>query len=126
MVYLFAALIFIVSLVLVLLVIIQRSKGGGLATNLQGGAALAQQMGMRKATDFVEKATWYSMGGIALLAILANIAIASSAGDVPETDTPRSVEAARRAAAAPTAMPQMQVPEGVLDQPATPAEEQQP
>jgi preprotein translocase subunit SecG len=101
--YVIAGLLFLACVALVLLVIVQRSKGGGLATNLQGGAALAQQMGMRKATDFVEKATWYCMGAIAVLAVVANIAIAASAGEAVDTNVPRSIQAARNA---PISMPQ--------------------
>lgn len=64
---------------MVFLVVIQKSKGGGLATNLQSSQALAQQMGMRRATDFVEKATWYVMGFIAIAAFVAGISISNEA-----------------------------------------------
>lgn len=45
----------IVSVLMCLIVLIQNSKGGGLAS---GFASSNQIMGVRKTTDFLEKATW--------------------------------------------------------------------
>ena len=54
--YLFITiLILIASIFLILIVLVQNSKGGGLASNF---ASSNQIMGVRKTTDFVEKATW--------------------------------------------------------------------
>ena len=46
-------LIVIASIILVLLVLVQNSKGGGLAS---GFSSQNQIMGVRKTTDFLEKA----------------------------------------------------------------------
>ena len=48
-------LIIITSIILVLIVLVQNSKGGGLVSNF---SASNQMMGVRKTTDFLEKATW--------------------------------------------------------------------
>jgi len=48
-------LIIITSVLLILIVLVQNSKGGGLVSNF---AATNQMMGVRKTTDFLEKATW--------------------------------------------------------------------
>ncbi len=48
-------LILLASILLIGVVLIQKSKGGGLASNF---ASSNQIMGVRKTTDFVEKATW--------------------------------------------------------------------
>ncbi len=48
-------LILITSVLLILLVLVQNSKGGGLAA---GFSSSNQIMGVRKTTDFLEKATW--------------------------------------------------------------------
>lgn len=48
-------LVIIVSILLILIVLVQNSKGGGLASNF---SASNQVMGVRKTTDFLEKATW--------------------------------------------------------------------
>ncbi len=65
---LFITLIIIASILLVLLVLIQNSKGGGLAADFAGGN---QVMGAPKTADFLEKATWTLVGVIAVLSILA-------------------------------------------------------
>ena len=65
----FAILIFIASILLVGVVLIQKSKGGGLAANVNN---YNQIMGVRKTTDFVEKATW------ALAAFICVLSIASA------------------------------------------------
>lgn len=49
------ALILIASCLLILVVLVQNSKGGGLASNFAGSN---QIMGVKKTTDFLEKATW--------------------------------------------------------------------
>ena len=59
-------LIFIVSIFLVLIVLAQNSKGGGLAANFSSSN---QVMGVRKTTDFLEKATWTLAGIIVFLSI---------------------------------------------------------
>ena len=48
-------LIMIAAILLALVVLIQNGKGGGLAANF---ASQNQVMGVRKTTDFLEKATW--------------------------------------------------------------------
>jgi preprotein translocase subunit SecG len=59
-------LIFIVALFLILIVLVQNSKGGGLSSGFSGSN---QVMGVRKTTDFLEKATWTLAGIIAILSI---------------------------------------------------------
>ncbi len=66
-------LIIIACIVMIFLVMVQNSKGGGLATNLTGGSAIASQMGSRRGADFVEKATWYVLTALLAFAFLANI-----------------------------------------------------
>ncbi len=65
---LFTILIVIAAILLTLLVLVQNSKGGGLAAGFNSGN---QVMGVRKTTDFLEKATWSLIIFIALCAILA-------------------------------------------------------
>jgi preprotein translocase subunit SecG len=63
-------LIVIVAVFLTLIVIIQNSKGGGLASTF---ASSNQVMGVRKTTDFLEKATWWLAGSMVGLAIIATL-----------------------------------------------------
>ena len=51
----FVLLIVLASVLMCLIVLIQNSKGGGLAS---GFASSNQIMGVRKTADFLEKATW--------------------------------------------------------------------
>jgi preprotein translocase subunit SecG len=64
-------LIFIICIILVLAVLVQNSKGGGLAANFTG----SQVMGVRRTADFLEKATWWLASSLLFLSILANIVI---------------------------------------------------
>lgn len=61
-------LIFIVCVLLILIVLVQNSKGGGLASSF---ASSNQIMGVRKTTDFLEKATWTLAGGMLVLCVVA-------------------------------------------------------
>jgi len=63
---LITVLLFIVCLLLILIVLVQNSKGGGLASNFQSSN---QIMGVRKTTDFLEKATWVLAGALLFLSI---------------------------------------------------------
>ena len=65
-------LIVIASLILIFFVVIQNSKGGGLAA---GFSSSNQVMGVRKTTDFLEKATWFLAGTVVVLSIAASFFI---------------------------------------------------
>ena len=67
MYYLFVILIVIASLLMIGIVLIQESKGGGLSSQFSSGNVLA---GVRKTTDFVEKATWGLAAALVILSIL--------------------------------------------------------
>lgn len=60
-------LILIASILLILIVLVQNSKGGGLAS---GFSSSNQIMGVRKTTDFLEKATWGLAGFVIVLSIV--------------------------------------------------------
>ena len=66
---LITVLIFIVCILLVLIVLVQNSKGGGLASNFQSSN---QVMGVRKTTDFLEKATWVLAVSLLVLSIMGS------------------------------------------------------
>lgn len=63
-----SVLVFIICLLLILIVLVQNSKGGGLASSF---ASSNQIMGVRKTTDFLEKATWTLACGMMVLCVLA-------------------------------------------------------
>ena len=66
------AFIIVACILLTLIVLVQNSKGGGLASNF---ASSGQMMGVRKTTDFLEKATWTLASVILLLAFVAVMVI---------------------------------------------------
>lgn len=61
-------LIVIASILLTIIVLIQNSKGGGLAANFASGN---QTFGVRQTADFLEKATWTLAITIIVLCVLA-------------------------------------------------------
>lgn len=66
MLILFTILILLVAILLIGVVLIQNSKGGGLASNI---GVSTQMMGVKKTADAVEKATWYLVGLLVVLCI---------------------------------------------------------
>lgn len=66
---LFVILIILASILMVFIVLIQESKGGGLASNFSSTNSI---MGVRKTTDFVEKLTW----GLAAAMVILSVACA--------------------------------------------------
>lgn len=67
-----SVLIFIVCVLLVLIVLVQNSKGGGLASSFSSSN---QIMGVRKTADFLEKATWTLAGSLLFLCLVAAMTI---------------------------------------------------
>ena len=66
---LFVILIVVAALLMIGIVLIQESKGGGLASNF---SSYNQIGGVRKTTDFIEKATW----SLAAFMVLMSVACA--------------------------------------------------
>ncbi len=56
----------IASLLMIGIVLIQESKGGGLASNF---ASYNQMAGVRKTTDFIEKATWTLAAAMVVISV---------------------------------------------------------
>lgn len=67
-------LIVLAAIVLVLVVLVQNSKGGGLASAFSSSNSV---MGVRKTTDFVEKATWGLAGFIIVMSLLSTKVVPS-------------------------------------------------
>ena len=69
---LFVTLIVLAALLMCFVVLIQNSKGGGLASSF---AASNQIMGVRKTTDFIEKLTWGTAAFMVVISIFAAYAL---------------------------------------------------
>lgn len=98
--YVFLAIIIIIAAILLIgAVLIQKSKGGGLASNYAGGN---QFMGYRKTTDFIEKATWSLAIIICVLSIACSFAVkapqAASSAIVAEQTQPAKAAPGQQAA----------------------------
>ena len=70
MLTLITVLIAINSVLLVLVVLIQNPKGGGIDSTY-GGLGATQMLGASRSTDFIEKLTWYLAAALFVLCIAA-------------------------------------------------------
>jgi len=84
----FGTLSIILAIGMVLVVIVQNSKGGGLSSTFGGGAT--QMLGARRGDEFIEKLTWYLAIAIVVCVFIANVS-ASSTQEV--TQSPRIEDA---------------------------------
>lgn len=80
---LFIVLTLICAVLLICVVLIQKSKGGGLSSTFAGSN---QIMGVRRTNSFIEKFTWTLAGAICVLSVLSTFtmpnAITSNASRV--------------------------------------------
>ena len=124
--YIFLSILIVIACVLLIgVVLIQKSKGGGIASDYSSGN---QFLGYRKTTDFVEKATWSLAIFICIISIFASFAIrgnnynhSSIAPAAPaQTAAPAATE--NPAAATPVATPEAKPEATPAAAPATTAE----
>jgi preprotein translocase subunit SecG len=72
-IYIFISVLVILACVFqIMIVLVQNSKGGGLAANF---TSAGQTMGVRKTADFLEKSTWTLAGAILILCVVATATI---------------------------------------------------
>lgn len=76
----FGALSIIGSVLLVLVVIVQNSKGGGLSSTF-GASNLTSMIGTRRATQDIEKITWYLAFGLMVVSFIANFGLGGTYED---------------------------------------------
>jgi len=106
----FSILMVLICILLILVILIQNSKGGGIQS--QFGAA-TQIMGVKRGTEFIEKATW----GLAIAMIILSVMMS------PQSTTTASPEeeggsVAKRKALNAVAPPSQQAPAQLPQQPA--------
>jgi len=113
-IYIFVSILVIIACVFqVLVVLVQNSKGGGLAANF---TSAGQSMGVRKTADFLEKSTWTLAATILILCVVATAAIPRG-----ETEQRSRIESQIENAVDPNAIPTL--PSAI---PATTPSESQP
>jgi preprotein translocase subunit SecG len=72
-IYIFISVLVLIACVLqIMIVLVQNSKGGGLAANF---TSAGQTMGIRKTADFLEKSTWTLAAAILVLCVVATATI---------------------------------------------------
>lgn len=66
----------LICILLIIAVLIQNPKGGGLDSTFGGGQA-TQMFGAAKSTDFIEKLTWYLAIALFVLCIVTSMVVGS-------------------------------------------------
>ena len=111
-IYIFVSVLVIIACFFqILIVLVQNSKGGGLAANF---TSAGQTMGVRKTADFLEKATWTLAATILILCVVATATIPRGAG-AEESRIQNQIENAvdpNAIPTLPTAVPQSTPPNG--------------
>ena len=88
---LFSVLIIITCILLVLIIMIQNPKGGGLSATFGGGS---QMMGVQKTTDFLDKSTWALAITLLTLTLLSNFLVDRETIASPETELQEQIDKA--------------------------------
>ena len=74
------ALILVLSFLLILIIMVQNPKGGGLSSSFGGDT---QQIGgVKKTTDFLDKTTWILASLILILILFSNITLNSESDNI--------------------------------------------
>src|SRR5574344_604776 len=95
---LFVILIVVASILMCFIVLIQESKGGGLAS---GFSSSNQIMGVRKTTDFIEKTTW----GLAIAMVVISVACAHVAPTASSSESVLEKSATEQSTTNPNNLP---------------------
>ncbi len=99
-------LILLASILMIFAVLVQKSKGGGLAS---GFSSSNQIMGVRKTTDFLEKLTWSLAAAVILLSILT-AKFTASHSNVPQSQIEVQQPAPLSPSTAPDVAPGLPIP----------------
>ncbi|KAF2082748.1 MULTISPECIES: preprotein translocase subunit SecG [Flavobacterium] len=105
----FLVLITIVCFLLIVVIMVQNPKGGGLSSTISGTQMLG---GVQKTTDFLDKSTWTLATVLIVLILLSSLSFSGSLSDT-ESKIIDKTEAPANAPAAPA--------QGTTPAPATPA-----
>jgi preprotein translocase subunit SecG len=103
-IYIFVSVLVLIACVFqILVVLVQNSKGGGLAANF---TSAGQTMGIRKTADFLEKATWTLAASILILSIVATATIPRQEREAnPRVSIDAAAASPREIPTLPTAVP---------------------
>jgi len=110
----FLVLITIVCFLLIIVIMVQNPKGGGLSSTISGTQMLG---GVQKTTDFLDKSTWTLATILIALILLSSL---SFTGSLSDTDS-KLIEKSEAPASAAPATPAPATPAPATPAPATPA-----
>ena len=82
---LLVVLIVLVAILMIFIVLIQESKGGGLASNFSSTNSI---MGVRKTTDIVEKLTWGLAAALVVISVACAYVAPQAAGESSVLEEP--------------------------------------
>lgn len=82
-------LIMIVSVVLVLVVLVQNSKGGGLSSQFSGSN---QVMGVKKTSELIEKITWGLAISLLILCVTSSFLLTGTTTVAKDTELREKIE----------------------------------
>ena len=99
----FLVLITIVCFLLVVVIMVQNPKGGGLSSSIGGSQMLG---GVQKTTDFLDKSTWTLATILIALILLSSLSFTGSLSDtdskiIEKTEAPATTPATPAAPASP-------------------------
>ncbi|WKN43818.1 preprotein translocase subunit SecG [Tunicatimonas pelagia] len=90
----------IVAVLLVLVVLAQNSKGGGLSSQFGGSGSSTQMIGVKRTADFLEKATWALAIALMVLALSSSFLLDTQSSNAGFTSP--NIESAQDRIAPPT------------------------
>ena len=107
----------ILCVFLVIIVLLQSSKGSGLAGTFGGGGNLGSAFGTRRTADFLSRATWWLGGAVLVIAILINLFFLP--GQMTSDQRESIIQGASQQRAVPTtpALPEAQTAEPITEEP---------
>ena len=115
----FLVLITIVCFLLIIVIMVQNPKGGGLSSSLGGSQMIG---GVQKTTDFLDKSTWYLATILIVLIMLSSLSFSGTLSDTDSKIIDQTEAGATKTAAPAAATPGKEAaPKTEATAPATPA-----
>lgn len=75
----------LIAIVLIIAVLLQSSKGGGLAGSFGGTGNFGTVFGTRRTADFLSKTTWWLGGSMIVLALVINLFFLKPTGNTQKS-----------------------------------------
>jgi preprotein translocase subunit SecG len=124
----FLVLITIVCFLLIVVIMVQNPKGGGLSSTFGSSQMMG---GVQKTTDFLDKSTWYLAGTLIVLILLSSLSFTGGLSDTSSKVIDENAVSApaipKAPEAAPAAKPEATAPaEAITKEPAAATQAEKP